>query len=242
MSAEASPDQAENYDKGSDTQKKDGNKLLKIVAPEKGLKVLDLGCGTGYFSKILADSVGPEGKVVGVDPDVKRLELAGKKYPADNLVYMEGGIEKISETDYDLVFSNYVLHWIKDLDSVVKQAHQCLKKGGRFAFVTCCTTAIKDDSPNKSLDLLSEMLRPAQSMLFPIPEQEFKEMSVRNGFAVNHWEIIQNYWTFESLAAVITFYETHFGKADKSKLEGINPDEEIRIGPTEYIVAILTKE
>ena len=243
MSDKENPDQAEDYDKGSSTQKKDGHKLLEIVAPEKSIKILDLGCGTGYFSKVLADLVGPDGQVVGVDPDGKRIKLAKEKYAASNVVYLEGDIGKISDTDYDMVFSNYVLHWIKDIDLLLKQACQCLKKGGRFAFVTCCTTVIEKDPSNDSFSSLNEeLLQRAQGMLFPIPEKDFKELSILNGFAVNHWEIIQNYWTFETLADFIKFYETHFGKAEKFKFESMNASEQVRIGPTEYIVAILTKE
>ena len=46
---------------------KDGDsrlEMLELLAPEKGNKVLDIGCGTGAITKIIADRVGPEGKVV----------------------------------------------------------------------------------------------------------------------------------------------------------------------------------
>ena len=56
-------------------QREDGLKLTKLLAPEKGDKVLDLDCGTGYlYSKVLADLVGPEGQVVAIDPDTEKTE------------------------------------------------------------------------------------------------------------------------------------------------------------------------
>ena len=45
---------------------------------KKGATVLNLGCGTGYFTKVLSEQlqVGPEGKVVAVDSDGERLKIA----------------------------------------------------------------------------------------------------------------------------------------------------------------------
>ncbi len=65
-----------------------------------------------------------------MDPDHERIKVARNKYTASNLKYIEGGIEKMSkaERDYDIVFSNYVLHWIKDIDLITKQVAHCLKK------------------------------------------------------------------------------------------------------------------
>ena len=55
--------QAETYDAKSSQQKEDGLNLLSLLDPSKGLKILDLGCGTGFLTKALADRVGPHGKV-----------------------------------------------------------------------------------------------------------------------------------------------------------------------------------
>lgn len=56
-------DEAEIYDKTSLEQREDGLILMDKLTPEAGSRILDLGCGTGYLTKILADRVGPEGKV-----------------------------------------------------------------------------------------------------------------------------------------------------------------------------------
>ena len=62
--------------------------------------------------------MGPDGKVVGIDPDTERLQLAKEKYSASNIEYLEGSAENIPGGDYGLVFSNHVLHWCNDKNLV----------------------------------------------------------------------------------------------------------------------------
>ena len=77
--------QAEHYEKHSSSYREGGHKIiLDLLAPKKGTKILDLGCGTGYFSKFLADLVGPDGQVVGVDPDWERIKVVMNRYTASN--------------------------------------------------------------------------------------------------------------------------------------------------------------
>ena len=126
--------QALSYDSNSAVQREEGLNIIKHLNLQKGSKVLDVGCGTGYLTKVLSDLVGPDGKVVAIDPDVDRLMLARKKYPATNLEYNEGCAEDLPGGGYDVIFSNEVLHWVKDLDCVFQKAYTILNEGGKFAF------------------------------------------------------------------------------------------------------------
>ena len=73
-------------------QKVDGETFIEMdVCPQVGDAILDLGCGTGELSAYLADLVGPEGKVVGVDPDKERILVAQQSYgDVKNLSFLEG--------------------------------------------------------------------------------------------------------------------------------------------------------
>ena len=98
-------------------QREHGKKLIDDVEIHRGHVILDLGCGTGELSAYLSELVGQDGRVVAVDPDSYRVEVARESHrEVKNLEFQEGSSASFpgmgSET-YDIVFSNFVLHWIK---------------------------------------------------------------------------------------------------------------------------------
>ena len=115
-------------------RKKNGKELIEKLSLEKNMKILDLGCGTGYLSAVLADCVGPEGSMVAIDPNKCRLAIAKKQYSRPNLMFLEANDATLPKDQYDLVFSNYVLQWIENKAAVLNKVHQNLKPGGQFAF------------------------------------------------------------------------------------------------------------
>src|SRR5215204_4073367 len=52
--------------------------LVAAAGVQPGQRVLDVGCGTGYFARLLAGAVGPSGQVVGVDPSVEMVQYAAR--------------------------------------------------------------------------------------------------------------------------------------------------------------------
>ena len=81
--------QASNYEHGSNSQRIIGMKPIKELDISEGSIVLDLGCGTGYPTKVLSESVGVQDKVVAVDPDGEWLAIAKAKYPSSNIDYIQ---------------------------------------------------------------------------------------------------------------------------------------------------------
>ncbi|XP_067045243.1 uncharacterized protein [Acropora muricata] len=133
---------AEGYQQASLThQKAHGEEFIESdVCPQSGDAILDLGCGTGELTAYLAGLVGPQGKVVGVDPDKERLQLARLSHGnVKNLSFMEGNASTISEifpaATFDIIFSNYVLHWIPDKPNAFRNMFTCVKPGGKIALV-----------------------------------------------------------------------------------------------------------
>jgi trans-aconitate methyltransferase len=103
-----------------------GSPVVDLLVPKAGERILDLGCGDGVLTKKLAD-LGCE--VVAVDSSVPQVEAARKlglnafAISAEELQYNE---------EFDAVFSNAVLHWIKRADVMLARVYRSLKPGGRF--------------------------------------------------------------------------------------------------------------
>ena len=154
-------------------QAEDGLALIEKLAPAKSSRVLDLGCGTGYLASVLAERVGPEGQVIGVDPDKERIRLAQEKYGgARNIAFFEGNSDNFPQGPYDLIFSNHVMHWIKDKEAAFQNAYKNLAKGGRFSF----------DATESVSELSYKLLKPELNYLFFCTSDIYSDIACKFGF------------------------------------------------------------
>lgn len=103
-----------------------GQGVLDWLAPQPGERILDLGCGDGALTEKLV-SAGAD--VVGVDasPDM----IAGAKARGIDAHIADGHALAFS-SEFDAVFSNAALHWMKQPDAVISGVAKALKPGGRF--------------------------------------------------------------------------------------------------------------
>jgi len=104
-----------------------GAPVLELLKPQLGERILDLACGDG----VLTEKIAAAGTiVVGIDAAADMIAAATKR-GLDARV-MEGGKLQFSE-EFDAVFSNAALHWMKqDRDAVIAGVYRALKPGGRF--------------------------------------------------------------------------------------------------------------
>ena len=99
---------------------------MDLLAPKPGERILDLGCGDGVLTKKLAD-LGCD--VVAVDSSVPQVEAARRL--GLNAFAISGEDLQYNE-EFDAVFSNAVLHWIRRADVMLAGVYRSLKPGGRF--------------------------------------------------------------------------------------------------------------
>src|ERR1700685_2637036 len=104
-----------------------GQPVLDLLQPQPGERILDLGCGDGTLTeKLVALGV----KVIGIDssPDMiaaaRRRGIDARIMDARSLAF---------ENEFDAVFSNAALHWVKDDPAApIAGAFRALAPGGRF--------------------------------------------------------------------------------------------------------------
>ena len=177
---------AECYDRTAVLEKQDGIELLELLAPKKRMVVLDLGCGPGYHANLFAQQVGPEGIVIGVDPDKERIKIAKEKYQQGNsLQYLEGNSKNFPCGNYDIIFSNHVVHWIKDKRALFKRVCENLSPGGRFAFVVVTEEGGAISVFLRQL-LGEERARAVLNAFRFVPQEAYEALAVENGLEVTY--------------------------------------------------------
>jgi trans-aconitate 2-methyltransferase len=105
-----------------------GKDVLELLDPKTGEQILDLGCGTGHLTYQITES---GARVVGIDRAKSAIEVASRAYPQLN--FEVGNVEDLDWIEqFDAVFSNAVLHWVKPPEQVIQKVWHALKPGGRF--------------------------------------------------------------------------------------------------------------
>jgi trans-aconitate 2-methyltransferase len=128
---------AKEYRKNSSNQYRWGVELAKKAGIKRGDNVLDIGCGDGRITAIIAKSSG-NGRVMGADSSAAMLKLAKKMFPPSscpNLRFVQSDARKLRfNGGFDVVFSNACLHWVHEHDRVLAGVNKVLKPGGRIFF------------------------------------------------------------------------------------------------------------
>ena len=121
---------------------------LTIPKKLEGMKILDLGSGSGRDCFITSKLVGQEGEVIGIDMTREQLDIANKHidyhtekfgFRYANVKFLQGNIETLDQLDiepesFDIIISNCVINLATDKSKVLKDAYNLLKPGGEMYF------------------------------------------------------------------------------------------------------------
>jgi ubiquinone/menaquinone biosynthesis C-methylase UbiE len=110
--------------------------LIAAAGIQSGQRVLDVGCGTGYFVRLIAAEVGPGGRAVGIDPSISMVEYARRKAAGSASSHFQVGAAEaleLSDDHFDVVVSSLVMHHLpEDLQTrALREMQRVLRPGGR---------------------------------------------------------------------------------------------------------------
>ena len=121
------------YRNASIHQKEWGTKVLGDLSFKGNERVLDLGCGEGTLTQKISQFV-PNGYVLGIDVSKGMIETA-KEFSKDNLNFQLMDINEIEfDSEFDIIFSNAALHWVKDHETLLKNVYKAIKPNGIIRF------------------------------------------------------------------------------------------------------------
>jgi trans-aconitate methyltransferase len=128
---------AKDYASNSQNQYNWAKELIPKLHLTGSESVLDVGCGDGKITVEIARAL-PKGRVVGVDSSPNMIKLAKASFPQErypNLCFMQMDAQHLSfKEEFDCIFSNAALHWVKNHKSVLAGVCQSLKPSGRLLF------------------------------------------------------------------------------------------------------------
>lgn len=162
------------------------------IAPPalEGARILDLGSGSGRDAYVLAQFVGPQGEVVGVDMTAEQIAVARAHidwhrerfgFKTSNVRFLDGYIERLDELDlepgsFDVIVSNCVINLSTDKSAVLKGAYDLLKPGGEMYFADVYADRRLPDAVRADPVLYGECLGGA------LYWNDFHELAKRAGF------------------------------------------------------------
>lgn len=135
---------ATSYDSVAEFQRDVGRQLLgRLPASFAPRRWLDLGCGTGYFTRALGARFG-EANGLALDIAEGMLNHARPQGGAAHFIAADAERLPLQAASCDLVFSSLAVQWCGDFASVLSEAQRVLRPGGVFAFTSLCVGTLHE--------------------------------------------------------------------------------------------------
>ncbi|MFV8570434.1 malonyl-ACP O-methyltransferase BioC [Marinobacter sp. SBS5] len=134
------------YDSASRLQKIMGDAmLLRIPEALQPEAILDLGCGTGWFTRKLITHY-PQARVTGADLSPGMLEQAGAATASEQVDWLNADAEQLPLADecVDLVFSNLMVQWSRRPEAVLEECQRVLRPGGFLVMSTLVDGTLRE--------------------------------------------------------------------------------------------------
>jgi SAM-dependent methyltransferase len=108
--------------------------LVSMLPELKGKRVVDLGCGFGWFCRWVREAGAAE--VLGLDVSASMLARAGETTADPAITYRQSDLDSLElpAASFDLAYSSLTLHYLEHLAELFATVHRALVPGGRFVF------------------------------------------------------------------------------------------------------------
>jgi malonyl-CoA O-methyltransferase len=132
------------YDSVAELQRAVGSALLTRLPVELlPTRWLDLGCGTGHFSRVLAQTF-PQAEGIALDIAEGMLRHARPLGGARHFVAGDAERLPLQDNSCELIFSSLAVQWCSDFAAVLNEARRVLQPGGVFAFASLCVGTLQE--------------------------------------------------------------------------------------------------
>lgn len=141
-----------------------GKRFLDWLNPAPGLQWLDVGCGTGAFTELLARRCAPK-SLTGVDPAPAQIEYARKRTPQAEFDVADAATLPFGDGTFDVVASALVINFIPDRAKAMAEMNRVLRPGGTVAAYLWDRDLYNDYSPHAPMEnalrsIGAEVLKP----------------------------------------------------------------------------------
>jgi arsenite methyltransferase len=135
--------------------------IRDALAAQPGERILDIGCGPGFYVAELLDEVGSEGSVVGVDNSSAMLGVAAERCKEHaNVAFHEADVLSlpVEDSGFDRALCVQVLEYVQDVPAALAEMHRALRPGGRLVVwdVDWATVSWHSSAPDRMARLLSD--------------------------------------------------------------------------------------
>lgn len=133
------PDELDRLDRQGEILRPLTRRMLEAAGIGPGMRVLDVGCGTGDVSLLVSELVGEQGHVTGIDRAPEAVAAARDRFTAKgraNGTFLQADVEGFaSDAPFDAVVGRTVLMYLQDPAAVLRRLPDVVRPGGTIAFV-----------------------------------------------------------------------------------------------------------
>ena len=188
---------ANTYDGYAALQQKVGDQLFKSM-PSKASRVLDLGCGTGFFTHKIRQKY-EASHIVGLDLAQGMIDYCHHHQP--NIAeWVCGDAENLpfEDSSFDVIFSSLAIQWCHDFSRVLVEAKRVLKPGGVFLFSTLGPKTLFElrDAWSKVDDY--------QHVNQFVAIKTLQQKVINGGFSETQWQVKYEIQTYQAVKELTT--------------------------------------